>query len=386
MPGKKYFPGDKRKNNQGFEMTLIERLPNSRCIVEFNDDQKTRVECDTYSFGKGEVKNPLFKRAKGDYVESFIINRTGCVATNYENETMKVICYRSSTDIDVEFQDEYKGVVTTTWRQFKSGHVKNPNQFKTGIIHHPSNWIDLRGQTFNNLEVIEWDTNPPDTEFIKADFSGLWKCRCLLCGNYAWATGDELKSGRRKACRECGQEAKGLRKYEIKYDLSGNFGIGYTYNTNKEFYFDLEDYDKIKDISWKESSNGYVIGIKDNEELAMHRIVLGLDSNDEDKIVDHISHNTFDNRKRMLRITTMKNNLRNKSLSRNNKSGFTGVREIKDGRWEAYIWDERNIKLGTFDTFNEALTARRNAEKEHFGEYSYENSMRLGELNEQGYV
>ena len=118
----------------------------------------------------------------------------------------------------------------------------------------------------------------------------------------------------------------------------------------------------------------------------MHRIVLGLNPSDEDKVVDHIKHNTLDNRKKMLRITTMKNNLRNKSLSKNNKSGTTGVREIQNGRWEAYIWDGGSIKLGTFNTFEDALIARRNAEKEHFGEYSYINSMKLGELNEQEYV
>lgn len=37
-----------------------------------------------------------------------------------------------------------------------------------------------------------------------------------------------------------------------KYDLSGEYGIGWTSNTNKEFYFDLEDYDKIKDYCWCE--------------------------------------------------------------------------------------------------------------------------------------
>ena len=28
------------------------------------------------------------------------------------------------------------------------------------------------------------------------------------------------------------------------YDLSGEYGVGWTSNTNEEFYFDLEDYDK----------------------------------------------------------------------------------------------------------------------------------------------
>lgn len=31
-----------------------------------------------------------------------------------------------------------------------------------------------------------------------------------------------------------------------RYDLTGEYGIGYT-NQGVEFYFDLEDYDKIKE-------------------------------------------------------------------------------------------------------------------------------------------
>ena len=34
------------------------------------------------------------------------------------------------------------------------------------------------------------------------------------------------------------------------YDLTGDFGVGYTLNTNEEFYFDLENYNLIKDYGW----------------------------------------------------------------------------------------------------------------------------------------
>ena len=36
-----------------------------------------------------------------------------------------------------------------------------------------------------------------------------------------------------------------FKKYNT-YDLSGEYGIGYT-SKGEEFYFDLDDYDKIKD-------------------------------------------------------------------------------------------------------------------------------------------
>jgi hypothetical protein len=46
-------------------------------------------------------------------------------------------------------------------------------------------------------------------------------------------------------------KAQKLKKFN-QYDLSGSYGIGYCSNTNNPFYFDLEDYDLIKDYCWME--------------------------------------------------------------------------------------------------------------------------------------
>ena len=47
------------------------------------------------------------------------------------------------------------------------------------------------------------------------------------------------------------------RKYNT-YDLSGDYGIGYTEEGN-EFSFDLEDYDKIKNYYWNIDNKGYIL-------------------------------------------------------------------------------------------------------------------------------
>ena len=47
------------------------------------------------------------------------------------------------------------------------------------------------------------------------------------------------------------------KKYN-KYDLTGKFGIGYT-SKGEEFYFDLEDYDKIKNHLWYKDKDGGLI-------------------------------------------------------------------------------------------------------------------------------
>ena len=58
-----------------------------------------------------------------------------------------------------------------------------------------------------------------------------------------------IKNGDVKSCG-C------LKRKHNNYDLSGEYGIGWTINTNKEFYFDLEDYDKIKNYCWHEHKSG----------------------------------------------------------------------------------------------------------------------------------
>ena len=52
-----------------------------------------------------------------------------------------------------------------------------------------------------------------------------------------------------------------MRRKTNRYDLSGDVGIGWTSNTNRQFYFDLNDYELIKDYSWHECvmPDGYCV-------------------------------------------------------------------------------------------------------------------------------
>lgn len=79
--------------------------------------------------------------------------------------------------------------------------------------------------------------------------------------------------------------------------------------------------------------------------------------------VDHINHNTLDNRKSNLRKVTCRENNCNK---RNNKSGFAGVRWHSQGnKWNARITIKGKEKsLGMFKTKEEAIEARIKALKE----------------------
>lgn len=303
------------------------------------------------------------------------IERLELVKQNKRGETMKIVEYHNANNLIVEFQDEFHGQIKSTWESWERGSIINPNQDKTGILFHPSNFKDISGQIFHNLKVLNWDTNPPDTETIPSEAKGLWKCECLLCGNSSWASSNQLKQGLRKACRECALKNKYRRKKFNEYDLSGEYGTGYTCNTHNPFYFDLEDYDLIKDYTWSEMPNGFITASKNGKQIALHRLILGV--KDCNIVVDHIAHQRNDNRKVNLRATTTHNNTINDKVAKNNKSGTTGVCWNKQvHKWQAYIWHNgKGQGLGYYDNLDDAIAARHKAEDELFGEFSYRRSM-----------
>lgn len=83
--------------------------------------------------------------------------------------------------------------------------------------------------------------------------------------------------------------------------------------------------------------------------------------------VDHINGNGLDNRWCNLRVVTRSENSRNMRRPENNKSGAIGVHWRADCRkWRAFIKiDGKQIQLGLFSDFNNAVAARKAAEASH---------------------
>jgi len=130
---------------------------------------------------------------------------------------------------------------------------------------------------------------------------------------------------------------------------------------------DKEDYNKIKDKKWSVCIDGkkkqliYAscrVGSHINKSRTtkkMHRIIANASCID---IVDHINHDTLDNRKCNLRICTNKQNCENRKLDIRNKTGYTGVLEYKGNKYLAQIGhNNKNIHIGIFDTKEEASDA-----------------------------
>jgi hypothetical protein len=81
---------------------------------------------------------------------------------------------------------------------------------------------------------------------------------------------------------------------------------------------------------------------------------------------------TLDNRRKNLRPANPIQSSRNRGINRNNTSGTSGVVQRKDnGKWRSYINVEwKRIWFGPFDTRQEAVAARVEAEIKYFGEFS----------------
>lgn len=158
------------------------------------------------------------------------------------------------------------------------------------------------------------------------------------------------------------------KKPKTKYIKHEKYAEGVT-SKGVKFKFDLDDWDKVTQHSWSTLKSGYLVCTYKQKQIRLHRLVTN--APDNGLVVDHINGDTLDNRKENLRITTQKNNSRNLALSKNNRTGVTGVSKTPNGKYRARIMvDRKEIRLGTFETLKEAAVARKNGETKYFGEFS----------------
>jgi hypothetical protein len=240
------------------------------------------------------------------------------------------------------------------------------------------NFKDLTNQKFGKLTVIKKVEKPNH----RKNRGSYWLCKCD-CGNEKdiILSSSELNSGNTQSCGCISKERlikfnKINKKKYNQYDLSGEYGIGYT-SKGEEFYFDLEDYNKIKDYCWRVGNKGYIMCTQrqsngHKHDILFHRLVTNCPEN---MSVDHINgiNTRNDNRKINLRICTHQENLCNYPIPKNNTSGKTGVCWDKiHNVWKAYItYKYKRINLGSFNNYEDAVKIREEAEEKYFGDYRY---------------
>ena len=225
--------------------------------------------------------------------------------------------------------------------------------------------IDMVGMKFGKLTVIERRGSDKSR--------ACWLCMCE-CGNTCIVKGKYLRNGDTKSCgcivvENAKQNAvKNIKRNNI-YIKDDVLHIKF-HNSKKEFICDASDYGKVVSTTWHVTKYGYARGNINGKMIFFHDYIMGI-SLEDGLFCDHINGDRLDNRKCNLRKVTSQQNSLNKSVYVNNSTGHKGVHKSQNKKkWIAVIGkDGRQYHLGTFNTFDEAVSARKSAEDELFGEY-----------------
>lgn len=139
----------------------------------------------------------------------------------------------------------------------------------------------------------------------------------------------------------------------------------------KFFRYDSETgnlyrHDSNEPSGWK-TSEGYLLSKISGKTWFVHRIIWKMMTGEDPKIIDHINGVTDDNRWINLRSVSDMENSRNRAISVLNTSGVTGVYWHKGQKqWRARIKvKQRYIHVGSFKDFDEAVNARKSAERKY---------------------
>lgn len=142
---------------------------------------------------------------------------------------------------------------------------------------------------------------------------------------------------------------------------------------------DDDDYEKISSMKWSATwrpkmGKFYAVGslAKYGKRVYMHREIMGLTIGDG-LLVDHIDHNTLDNRKANLRIVNNSQNMMNHGkIQKNNTSGCRGVHfEKRTNQYRVQVWaGGKPIWGGRHDTFESAKLSYERLAKLHHAEFT----------------
>jgi hypothetical protein len=210
----------------------------------------------------------------------------------------------------------------------------------------------------------------------------MWECECSCEErNHIISCGGNILNGHVSSCGcsikekaiETGASLRKLNTYEINLeDDKGIYGIGYTSNNSTPFYFDMVDYDVIKEYTWNDEIDhtGYHQLRTSSKPRKRFHAIIGLSG------YDHIDRNPLNNRRYNLRETDIYDNATNKGMLKNNTSGVKGVQKREDGGWRAILkYRKEKLLDKTFMNFEDAVRARLLAEKEYLGDLAPQKSL-----------
>lgn len=238
---------------------------------------------------------------------------------------------------------------------------------------------DLTGKVFGRLTVIE---QAEDYVFPSGKRQARWLCRCS-CGDpdTVIVSGHSLKLGTTLSCGclqkenaiKVGHKNKRHNEWldDVFINEHGEYRVGFTSNTNKEFYIDAEDYELLHNHCWLEHITPEGYGRLETKDTKVRKMIamtkmLGCQG------YDHADRNPLNNRKYNLRPCTIIENCQNRTKQSNNTSGVIGVCWMsRDNVWVARIGvNKHRIHIGSFSNKEDAIVARLQAEAKYFGKFA----------------
>ena len=132
------------------------------------------------------------------------------------------------------------------------------------------------------------------------------------------------------------------------------------------------DYDWLSQYSWCISGGDERTYAFNDRAGLMHRLITNPPDN---MVVDHINHDTLDNRRSNLRVVTQRcnswNSKKTKSNIRELHSKFKGITLNYRGAWGVFFWkDDKVITKGSYPTELEAAVMYNKYAEEYYGEYA----------------
>jgi hypothetical protein len=232
--------------------------------------------------------------------------------------------------------------------------------------------IDLLGKVFGKLTVIARSERRSKKSEI------YWFCECE-CTKITEVCGTDLRNNKIAACVECGRkiQSEKIKKHNL-FRVENNIVIGIATNQNTEFYFNIKYLDEIKKYAWRINEKGYVCSQIKDTEIKLHRFIMELKSNKQlvsEEFIDHVDKNPLNNKDENLRECTNDQNVKNRKLNKNNKSGVSGVMIHSNSKGEIIYRsvisvNHKKMHLISTKDFDEAVKARLQAEKEYYKEFA----------------
>lgn len=234
------------------------------------------------------------------------------------------------------------------------------------------------GKKYNRLTITDIDYEKSYDSYFNKKYHKIYVRTKCDCG--------EIPPSNQLAAIQCGHTqscgcyaSEQIAKRNKEYSTNTYYLLD---DNNNKCLIDKDDYDIIKRWYWRKIDKrgnidkGYwVTNVKIDDKynksvLMIHQVIAEIkygEYESSNSIPDHLSRDTDDNRKCNIILKSNQRNSHNRGLSKINTSGKTGVSYNKEKNiWTAYITVNYKTKyLGDYTNFNDAVNARKEAEKKY---------------------